>query len=282
VNAAASRHPRASLVDGAEQALRTWLAPGRHREGDRLPPEHELAAMLGISRGTLRTALRRLAETGEIVRRQGSGTFVGRLAAPGMLSEGLERLEAYASLARRREVHLAARDVHVGEVALTAEVAAELGTAAGVTALQISRVVLADGRPAALMVDTLHPSTPAPPLQALCAAIEEGLMVLDVLTDHGVPIAFCDTRISTAEIAAEDPRGRALGLGGPTAMLVLDEVYFITAGQITHHSRDLFTPGGIDLRVVRWVEAQRPDQVGGTLQAAPVAGSAARGRPGKR
>ena len=34
---------RLSLVDGAERALRNWLAPGRYRQGDRLPPEHEVA-----------------------------------------------------------------------------------------------------------------------------------------------------------------------------------------------------------------------------------------------
>ena len=53
------------LVDHAEQALRQWLAPGRHRAGDRLPPEHDLAAMLGVSRGPLRAALSRLEETGD-------------------------------------------------------------------------------------------------------------------------------------------------------------------------------------------------------------------------
>ena len=75
-----AREPRASLVDVAEEALRRWLATGRHRAGERLPPEQELSARLGISRGTLRTALQRLEERGEIVRRQGSGTFVGRAA----------------------------------------------------------------------------------------------------------------------------------------------------------------------------------------------------------
>ena len=84
---------RPSLVDGAERALRNWLAPGRYRQGDRLPPEHEVAAMLGVSRGTLRSALQRLEESGEIVRRQGSGTFVGRMAVPTAFGERLERLE---------------------------------------------------------------------------------------------------------------------------------------------------------------------------------------------
>src|SRR5215218_10972148 len=102
----ASQHAsRPSLVDGAELALRNWLAPGRHREGDRLPPEHDLASMLGVSRGTLRTALRRLEETGEIVRRQGSGTFVGQTTS-WTLDEGLEKLVSYNELARRRGVAL--------------------------------------------------------------------------------------------------------------------------------------------------------------------------------
>ena len=57
------RRRRASLVDVAEDALRRWLATGRHRAGERLPPEQELSARLGISRGTLRTALQRLEET---------------------------------------------------------------------------------------------------------------------------------------------------------------------------------------------------------------------------
>src|SRR5918993_5738150 len=89
-SAAAEREGKSSLVDVAEEALRSWLATGRHRPGERLPPEQELSAHLGVSRGTLRTALRRLEESGEIVRRQGSGTYVGRATSP-TLDEGLEK-----------------------------------------------------------------------------------------------------------------------------------------------------------------------------------------------
>ena len=89
--AAVQREGKASLVDIAEEALRNWLATGRHRPGERLPPEQELSAHLGISRGTLRTALQRLEDSGEIVRRQGSGTYVGR-AVSTSLDEGLEKL----------------------------------------------------------------------------------------------------------------------------------------------------------------------------------------------
>src|ERR687894_1017056 len=111
---AVEREGKASLVDIAEEALRGWLATGRHRPGERLPPEQELSAHLGISRGTLRTALQRLEETGEIVRRQGSGTYVGRVQGTA-LDEGLEKLVSYRELARRRGVDLSLGELQVDE-----------------------------------------------------------------------------------------------------------------------------------------------------------------------
>src|ERR687892_1636986 len=125
-SAALRGEPRQSLVDVAEQALRSWLATGRHRPGERLPPEQELSAHLGISRGTLRTALRRLEESGEIVRRQGSGTYVGR-AASTSLDEGLEKLVSYSELARRRGVKLQVGDLEIEEVRVGPGVGERLG-----------------------------------------------------------------------------------------------------------------------------------------------------------
>ena len=90
----------------------------------------------------------------------------------------------------------------------------------------------------------------------------EGSMVLDLLTALGVAVAFSNTRIDTSLIGPGDPAAVALGVTEPTAVLSLDEIFRRTTGDVTHHSRDVFAPGGIDLRVVRWVEAQRPDQVG--------------------
>src|SRR5918992_3374043 len=110
-----------SLVDIAEEALRSWLATGRHRPGERLPPEQELSAHLGISRGTLRTALQRLEDTGEIVRRQGSGTYVGRVQGT-TLDEGLEKLVSYRELARRRGVDLSLGALEIEERRLGPEV----------------------------------------------------------------------------------------------------------------------------------------------------------------
>jgi DNA-binding GntR family transcriptional regulator len=248
-------------VDSAEEALRNWLAPGSHRSGDRLPPEHDLASMLGVSRGTLRTALQRLEATGEIVRRQGSGTFVGRVTRPGGFREGLERLESYTSLARRRGVALGARDLRIETVALDAVMAVALGTEPGERATQISRVVLTEGTPFALMVDTVRPGLPLPPEARLRKAIERGEMVLDVLLAEGVPIAYSTTTIASRLIAPGDPEAVALDVHATTAVLDLEEVGHATSGDATHHSRDVFSPEALELRVVRWLEVRRPIQV---------------------
>ena len=58
------------------------------KPGDRLPPERELAATMGVSRSSLREALRALAMLGVAEMRQGDGTYLTALdpetaAAPG-------------------------------------------------------------------------------------------------------------------------------------------------------------------------------------------------------
>src|SRR5215212_2376061 len=136
--AAVQGEGKASLVDIAEEALRAWLATGRHRAGERLPPEQELSAHLGISRGTLRTALQRLEETGEIVRRQGSGTFVGRVQATA-LDEGLEKLVSYRELADRRGVDLSLGDLLIENRRLGPELGELFGVDADTPAMHFTR-----------------------------------------------------------------------------------------------------------------------------------------------
>jgi GntR family transcriptional regulator len=266
---AADRTRRPSLVDGAEAALRNWLAPGRHRSGDRLPPEHDLSAMLGVSRGTLRTALGRLEEGGEIVRRQGSGTYVGHVATPAAFDERLERLESYASLARRRGVTLAAREVRIERKPLGAEVGRVLGLDAGAVAVWISRVLLVDGEPAAIMEDIVHPDVALPADARLQTTLERGDMVLDVLLEQGLPVAFASTRVMPFLLTPCSRHGRALDVERTTAVLELEEVVHVASGEAVQRSRDLFAPGGLDLTVIRLLEVSGPAPVSQRPEAMP-------------
>jgi DNA-binding GntR family transcriptional regulator len=253
--------PRRSLADSAEQTLRNWLAPGRHRTGDRLPPEHEIAEMLGISRGTLRTALRRLEDTGEIVRRQGSGTYVGRVAVPAQLAERLERLEPYSSLAERKGVKLSATQIRIEHRPVGPEVGELLELDPGTEAATIFRVLLADGRPVAVMFDIAHPSVELPAPLELERTLASGKMVLDVLMDLGIPIGFARTRVMPCLVTPRERAGKALEIPRATAVLELEEVIYVGSGEQVAYSRDLFAPVALDVLVMRSLDVVGPPPI---------------------
>jgi GntR family transcriptional regulator len=242
---------RTSLVDDTEQALRAWLATGTHRQGDRLPPELELAAMLGVSRGTLRTALDRLEDSGEITRRQGSGTYVGKAVRPTAFHEGLEVLRPYSELAARRGVTLTVHDLEVTERRLGSEVGEVFGLDPDTPAWTITRTILADHEPVAVMRDVVRPGIALPPERTVRSAIEAGGMVLDVLIGHGVAIAFAVTHVRPLMLSGRERVGRALAVQGATAVLELEEIMHLGSGEAVQHSSDIFAPGGIDLQVRR-------------------------------
>jgi DNA-binding GntR family transcriptional regulator len=255
--AGASREGKPSLVDVAEDALRTWLATGRHRPGERLPPEQELSVQLGISRGTLRTALRRLEESGEIVRRQGSGTYVGR-ATSTSLDEGLEKLVSYSELARRRGVKLEVGELAIERRRIGPEPAEVFCLGADTEATTVTRTLLMDGQAGAWMRDVVHPGVPLPPLASLRRALERGDMVLDVIRAQGVPVAYTRAHISARVLTKRDRVGRALEVNDTVAALEIDHVTCTADGAAVEHSVDVFLPRSLDLHVMRWLEDLPP------------------------
>lgn len=66
------------IADQVEALLIAKIQEGEFAPGSRLPPENELAARLGVSRTSIRTALTTLEAKRLVVRRQGDGTYLNR------------------------------------------------------------------------------------------------------------------------------------------------------------------------------------------------------------
>jgi len=65
-----------STAEEVAARLRDMIHSGELAAGDRLPPERDLAKILGVSRPTLRAGIRSLSTVGILQSKQGAGTFV--------------------------------------------------------------------------------------------------------------------------------------------------------------------------------------------------------------
>jgi DNA-binding FadR family transcriptional regulator len=79
---------RTAVTDEAIAQIGDMVVSGRLAPGERLPREHLLAADLGLSRNSLREAVRALTMVNVLESRQGDGTYVTSLD-PALLTEGM-------------------------------------------------------------------------------------------------------------------------------------------------------------------------------------------------
>lgn len=90
---------RRRLSDEVSAQIQVRIASGELRSGDKLPPERELAAHFGVSRGAVREALRTLERTGLVALHAGArgGAFIGR-GNPGLIGDSFRSLYQLGSV----------------------------------------------------------------------------------------------------------------------------------------------------------------------------------------
>ncbi|EIJ81440.1 transcriptional regulator, GntR family [Bacillus methanolicus PB1] len=86
-----NRHLYLQVIDRLKQDIEKGL----YKEREKLPSEFDLAKQLGVSRATLREALRILEEENVIIRRHGVGTFVN---AKPLFTSGIEQLNSVTNM----------------------------------------------------------------------------------------------------------------------------------------------------------------------------------------
>ncbi|MEP7134680.1 MAG: GntR family transcriptional regulator [Chloroflexota bacterium] len=229
------------------QRLQADLAKliARTPPGERLLNEPDLAKQMGVSRATLREAMRTFETQGLIRRRQGSGTYVvGKVP---VIDAGLEVLESLDTMARRMKLPITVSDLHVEQVTADAETAVGLGVDEGTRLTHVRRVIRADGRPAAYLIDTL----PEKILTASELPAEFSGSVLDYLIARGDELGVSRAVIGATNAPADV--AKPLEIQRDDVLLKFTSQLSDAKGKVVDYSVSYFIPGYFHFHVNRRV-----------------------------
>jgi GntR family transcriptional regulator len=216
--------------------------------GERLPSEPQLAKKLGVSRATLREAMRTFEGQGLLRRRQGIGTFV--VGHTRVIETGLEVLESIETLAERIQLSVTMGDLSIGQIIADKENSSLMEIPQGTALMQVSRVIHAENRPVAYLIDIL-PIDALPPEE-----LDKGFTgsVLDLLIRKGSP-SLANSRTEIQAIAAPQDVARALQIQRGDVLLQFEAFLYTVSGRVIDHSFSYFLPGYFHFHVVRSIGA---------------------------
>jgi len=216
----------------------------RRKPGEQLPPEPQLAQQLGVSRATLREAMRSFEEHGQIVRRHGVGTYIA--PPPPLIETGLEELESLDTLARRIGFEIHMSDAVIEEREAAPNEAARLQVPPGSLVLSVARVMKAGAQPVAYLVDIV----PTTYLRRQDLGETFNGSVLDLFIRRGEP-ALSHSRTDIMAEAARGVLARQLHSQRGDVLLKLEAQLIAQDGQVVDYSLSYFVPGYLRFHVVR-------------------------------
>ncbi|MGB7541134.1 MAG: GntR family transcriptional regulator, partial [Burkholderiales bacterium] len=205
--------------------LRRSIANGRYPLGAQLPTEHELCKRLGVSRFTIREAIRVLASAGLVSRKPRAGTVVTALPDDARYTQSIGSLHDLSQYARSTKLDY----VHVGRIALSRVQARAMSAAPGeewIYAIAIRREV-ANGKPLGATQLFLNPA-----LKGIERALRRsrGPVYSIIERDFRVRIERVEQVISAIALDERD----ATNLGVPIGMpgLLITRSYFDETGRL--------------------------------------------------
>ena len=214
--------------------------------GGQLPSEPKLAIELGVSRATLREAMRTFETRGLLQKKQGVGTFV--IHPSSVFESSLENLLSLETIAIQQGLAVSMGDLEVCTRMVDAELSRTLELPQNEEILSVSRVILAENRPVAYLEDNL----PVDVISEKEVREEFTGSVLDILIRHDdIPLASSKCEISS--IGAPPEIAKALDIQRHDPLLVFSSLLYSTRGRIIDSSFSYFLPGYFHFHIVRRV-----------------------------
>ncbi len=211
--------------------------------GSRLKSEPDLAKQMGVSRATLREAMRTFETQGLIRRRQGSGTYVvGKFQ---VIEAGLEVLESIETMARRMNLEVSVSDLHIEQTNADSNIADGLCVEEGTPYIRVRRVMRAESRPVSYLIDAL----PVDMLKVDDLTNEFRGSVLDYLIGSGVDLQISRAAISATNAIAEV--AKALEIQRDDVLLRFASQLYDGKGKLVDYSVSYFIPGYFHFHVNR-------------------------------
>ncbi|GAA5160139.1 GntR family transcriptional regulator [Pseudonocardia eucalypti] len=233
---------RRPLADDIAAVLKAEMRDGVHPPGGRLPSEADLCRRFGVSRATVRSAIKELDVLGLVRTQHGVGTFVRRRPA---VRDGLERMGSISESIR------ASGKVPGHEYArrtlrpVLPDEAERMGVPADTEALELRRRITADGEVVAYSYDL----------------IPRGLLPSDYTLDepNGSVFDYFERRmgvratLGVARVHAVDSAHIAWGpdAGKHRLFILLDQLHYDTAHRLLAYSRTYFVEGAYEFSLVR-------------------------------
>lgn len=212
--------------------------------GDRMPTEAELTGELGVSRSTVRGALRQLEQEGAVVAVQGQGRFV---SASGLLrlDRPMTKYESITEMLTGRGYAVTSSVLRVTEGVASAEEAAALEIAAAAPVIRLLRIRFGNDEPLVVSENAI----PRDLLPGPVAFRNWGGSLAEALAAHGEYVQTAMATASAVDLPEEWERDYNLGGMGP--WLLVTEVGMSVSGKRVLYAKDYHRGSEISFSVIR-------------------------------
>jgi GntR family transcriptional regulator len=226
---------------------RIWdmIQAGHYRTGERLPSEQKLATRFGVSRATIREALKTLEEERLVLCRHGVGRFVAP-GSSGILSEGITRLQSMTEMADNLKIPLSTRVLSLREELPEDAVRTHLNLEPGIAVVVLERARLTQGDPVIYSIDIFPRSIVVGELRAEEFA---GSLLAVMEGRWNTHLAYSKAVISATTLGHET--NRRIGVADNVPWILLEQVNYDDQDRPILYSKDYHRGDKFQFHVLR-------------------------------